>query len=214
MDPGVDLLCQLRRATWPRELQFQCRDRGSPDQLLRPGLSVPVSVSGGLGPVPVYRARSRRRSALRSAFGVLLRFPSEADIIVEIISVEPSLDIFASLAVLANVLGKKGERFGIAIRSSSFHVGGPSLDFPWSARCPGIGMNPFEDFTVAFSGVQLLCKSFEVDSEKPDEMLVTRRVEIVFAIFSGELRAAFVENARQQDKAAQADAHAAGGTLS
>jgi hypothetical protein len=145
---------------------------------------------------------------------LLLRFPAEADVVVEIISVEPGLDVFASLAVPANVLGKKGERFGIAIRSSSFHKGGPSLDFPWGARRLGIGMNPFEDFTVALSGVQLLCKSFEVEPEKPDEVLVAGRVEIVFAVFSGELCAAFVENARQQDKAAQADAHAAGRTLS
>jgi hypothetical protein len=68
MDPGVDLLCQLRRATWPWELRFQCRDRGSPDQLLRPGLSVPVSVSGGPWPRPLLSCSFS--SAFSVAFGV------------------------------------------------------------------------------------------------------------------------------------------------
>jgi hypothetical protein len=180
---------------------------------------VSVPVSGGPQPIPSIVQRSAF-GVWRSALGVWrltssqLRFPAEADVVVEIISVEPRFDVFASLALPPNVLGEKGERFGIAIRSSSLHVGGPCFDFPWGARRLGIGMNPFEDFTVALSGVQLLRKSFEVEPEKPDEVLVARRIKIVFAAFSGELRATFVENARQQDKAAQAGAHAAGRTLS
>jgi hypothetical protein len=50
-------------------------------------------------------------------------FTTEADEVVEIKGVEPRLDIFAGLAVLPNVFGEAGQSFGIAIRSSLFHLG-------------------------------------------------------------------------------------------
>jgi hypothetical protein len=58
-------------------------------------------------------------------------------------------------------------------------------------------VDPFKDFTVAFPGRQLLRKGFEIEPEESDEVLVGRRVVIVFAVFFGELCATFVENARQ-----------------
>jgi hypothetical protein len=124
-------------------------------------------------------------------------FPAEADVVVEIDGVEPRLDVFASLGVLPNVFGKKGQSFAITFRSPLFHVTGPGFDFPRGARRLGIGVDPFKDFTVAFPGRQLLRKGFEIEPEEPDEVLVGRRVVIVFAVFPGELCATFVENARQ-----------------
>jgi len=61
-------------------------------------------------------------------------FPAEADVVVEIDGVEPRLDVFASLGVLPNVFGKKGQSFAITFRSPLFHVTGPGFDFPRGAR--------------------------------------------------------------------------------
>src|SRR5204862_4580017 len=43
-----------------------------------------------------------------------LRFSSKTGIVVEFNGVEPRLDVFASLALLADVFGKQRERFGVA----------------------------------------------------------------------------------------------------
>jgi hypothetical protein len=51
-------------------------------------------------------------------------------------------------------------------------------------------------------------KGFEIGAEGPDEVLVGGGVVGVFAVFPDEGRAAFVENAGEEDKAAKACAHA------
>src|SRR6202011_4931953 len=89
------------------------------------------------------------------------RDASRADVVVEIDGVEPRLDVFASLGVLPNVFGKKGQSFAITFRSPLFHVTGPGFDFPRGARRLGIAVDPFKDFAVAFPGRQLLRKGFE-----------------------------------------------------
>lgn len=63
-----------------------------------------------------------------------------------------------------------------------------------------MGVDPFEDFAVGFSGSQLFQKGFEIEAEEPDEVLVGGGFVVVFAVFPGKGRAAFVENAGRRTK--------------
>jgi len=71
-----------------------------------------------------------------------------------------------------------------------------------------VGLDPLENFAVGFSGSQLGQKGFEIEAEEPHEVLVGRRVVVIFAVFPGEGGAAFVQNAGQEDEAAKAGTHA------
>src|SRR6266581_6820877 len=134
--------------------------------------------------------------------------------VVEFNGVEPCLDVFASLALLADVSGEQRERFGVAVWSAFFHVGGPGFDFPRRARDLGMRPDPFEDFPVAFSFSQFLQKSFGIETKKPDKVLVRAGIIFVFAIHPGERRPAFVEHSGKDDQAAQANMEAARWALS
>jgi hypothetical protein len=112
-------------------------------------------------------------------------FTADANEVVKIQGVEPRLDVFAGLAVLPNVFGEAGQSFGIAIRSPLFHMGRPGFDFPCRMRGLGVGVDPFENFAVGFSGSQLFGKGFEIEAEDPDEVLVGGGVVVVFAVFPG-----------------------------
>jgi hypothetical protein len=68
-----------------------------------------------------------------------------------------------------------------------------------------MGLNPSEDFPVALSSAKLFQKGFGIETEKPDKVLVSRRIVVVLAIFLDEDRPAFVEHSGQDDKAAEAD---------
>src|SRR6267378_5542200 len=138
-----------------------------------------------------------------------LRFSSKAGVVIEFNGVEPCLDVFASLAVLADVFGKPGESLSIAVGPPLFHVSGPGFDFPRRARDLGMRPHPFEDFPVTFSFSQFLQKSFGIETKKSDKVLVRAGIVFVFAIFLGERRPAFVEHAGQDDQTAQANMEAA-----
>jgi hypothetical protein len=83
------------------------------------------------------------------------RFSAKTDEIIKIKGVEPRLDIFAALGVLADILGKNGKSFGITVGTSLFHVGRPGFDFPRSTRGLGVGENPLKGFLIAYSLGQL-----------------------------------------------------------
>src|SRR5262249_12029078 len=74
-------------------------------------------------------------------------------------------------------------------------------------------LNPFQNFTVAFPGGDLLFQGFGVDPEVAKEALVQWAVVVILAILAVDGVAAFVEHARQRGVAAEADARAAGRTL-
>src|SRR5882672_2378265 len=139
---------------------------------------------------------------------------SETDVVVQFDGVKPCFDVLAGLAEFPDIFGKKLERFGVAVWSAFFHVGGPGFDFP--RRAPALGMrpHPFEDFPVAFSFSQFLQKSFGIETKKPDKVLVRAGIIFVFAIHPGEGRPAFVEHAGQDDQTAQANMEAARWALS
>jgi hypothetical protein len=68
-----------------------------------------------------------------------------------------------------------------------------------------MGLDPSEDFPVAFSFCQFLQESFGIEAEKPDQVLVRAGIVFVFAILPGERRPALVEHSGKDDQAAQAD---------
>src|SRR6266851_1840027 len=117
-----------------------------------------------------------------------LRFSSKAGVVIEFNSVEPCLDVFASLAVLADVFGKPGESLTIAVGTPPFHVSGPGFDLPRRSRDLGMSLDPFEDVPVTLSSAQLFQKGFGIETEKPDQVLVRAGIVFVFAIFPGERR--------------------------
>src|SRR5438034_2736971 len=137
------------------------------------------------------------------------RLSSEADVVIEFNSVEPCLDVFASLAVLPDIFGKPDESLTIAVGTSPFHVSGPGFDLPRRSRDLGMSLDPFEDLLVAFSFSQFLQESFGIEAEKPDQVLVRAGIVFVFAIFLGECRPAFVAHSGQDHKPAEADMEAA-----
>src|SRR6266404_744489 len=59
-----------------------------------------------------------------------LRFSSKAGVVIQFNGVEPCLDVFASLAVLADVFSKPGESLAITVGPPLFHVSGPGFDLP------------------------------------------------------------------------------------
>src|SRR6267143_168959 len=138
-----------------------------------------------------------------------LRFSSKAGVVIEFNGVEPCLDVFASLAELPDVFGKPGETLSIAVGPPPLHVSGPGFDLPRRARDLGMGLDPSEDFPVALSSGQLLQKGFGIETEKLDQVLVSRRIVVVLAIFLGEGCPAFVKHSGEDDEAAQADMKAA-----
>ena len=68
-----------------------------------------------------------------------------------------------------------------------------------------MGLDPSEDFPVALSSAKLFQKSVGIKTEKPDKVLVSRRIVVILPILLHEGRPALVKHARQDDKAAEAD---------
>ena len=74
-------------------------------------------------------------------------------------------------------------------------------------------LNPLQDFGVALAGRKLLLKRVGLHADEAEESLVHRAGVMVFAVFAGDRRAALIEHARQNDKAAEPHPRAAGRTL-
>ena len=89
----------------------------------------------------------------------------------------------------------------------------PGIDFmvgtlEWSA-----GLDPCEQGTVAKAFRDLGLQRFRIDAGEGEESLIKGTGIVVFTVFPGERGAALVEDARQDDKAAKANAGAARRTL-
>ena len=77
-----------------------------------------------------------------------------------------------------------------------------------------MGLNPSENFPVAFVGSQFLEQGIGIEAKKLHQVLVGWGIVDVFAILSGEGRPALVEHACQNHIVAQADAETPGRALS
>jgi hypothetical protein len=64
----------------------------------------------------------------------ILCISSVTDVVVEFQNLEPGLEIFPPLGEILKIIGKNGERFGIAVGCVSFHGRGKSLYFPMLPR--------------------------------------------------------------------------------
>src|ERR1017187_5487460 len=142
----------------------------------------------------------------RCFFMLNLRFSSKADIVIEFAEFEQGFDIFPGFGKPAQVFGKERKCFGVAVRSAFFHESRPGLDFPWSARGLGMGLNPFEHFPVTFAGCQFLQQGIGIEAKKLHQALVGGGIVFIFAILSGEGRPALVEHACQNHVVAQTNA--------
>ncbi len=79
---------------------------------------------------------------------------SEAYKIIEVQQIEPGQDVLASLSEFRQKVVKKLACLDV-IRSARVLVSGPGSDFPGLGLSPGIGVDPLEDFSVAFPRRQL-----------------------------------------------------------
>src|SRR5258708_7721414 len=83
------------------------------------------------------------------------RLATEADEVVKLKQVGPGLDVFAGLGELRYVIGEELQRLRVAVRAAAIHVIAPLLDFPRRAFVFRVGLNPFQDFAVAFAFLEL-----------------------------------------------------------
>jgi hypothetical protein len=135
-------------------------------------------------------------------------------VIVEIEQVGPRFDVFPSFRKFADGLGEKGDRFRVAVRSASLHKIAPLFDLPRRVFVYRSGIDPFEDFAIAFACGELFAQRGGVEAEVVEDVLIVRGVVIIFSVDAGDGRAAFVEHARQKRVAAEPAAPAAGWTKS
>src|SRR5204863_434353 len=131
--------------------------------------------------------RRRWSSALHSWF------PAKGDVVVKIDEIEPGLHVFAVLGELADVLGEILERLDVAARAAASDERAPGVDFPRSALRFRLGVDPFNDFAVAFAGGQLVFQGGEIEADEILEMLIERGVVGEFAVRAGDRGAAFIQ---------------------
>ncbi len=74
-------------------------------------------------------------------------------------------------------------------------------------------LDPREHLAIAFAGCQLLLESLRRDAGKPEPVIIGRVVVFEFTSSAGDFRAAFIEDAREDNVAAQSYARAARWTL-
>src|SRR5205823_1932739 len=90
--------------------------------------------------------------------------------------VEPGLYVFALLRKLANVFGRELQRLDIPARTPPVHKRAPLIDLPGGAFLLRIGVDPCEDFAIAFAGRELFTQGGEIEAEELLEMLIDWRV--------------------------------------
>ena len=83
------------------------------------------------------------------------------------------------------------------------------LDFPWAMFVRRVFLNPSQHLAVAFAGGEFGFKGFGRDPGKPEPVIITRVVVFEFAGGAGQFGPAFVEDAGEDDKAAEANPRAA-----
>src|SRR5258705_6409803 len=136
------------------------------------------------------------------------RLPSVAGVIVEIEEVEPGGDVFAfgrnGFVELVEII----PAFHVC-RAALFLGHGPREDLAHGRFVLRVGVDPVENGAVTLSGGELLFEGGWVHTDKTEEPLVERACIFVFADFSGDCRAAFVEEARQNHVTTKPHARAA-----
>src|SRR5438270_8045591 len=119
--------------------------------------------------------------------------------VIEIHEIEPGFDVFALLREFADIFGKKLQRLDIAARTAPVHETAPLIDFPGRVFMLRVGLDPFEDFAVAFAGGELLAQSREIEAQEVLEMLVDRSVIGELTIRPRNCGPPFIEQACESD---------------
>jgi len=101
------------------------------------------------------------------------------------------------------------ECLGIPIRPTLVVVGAPLLDFPGFALARRMFLHPRQQFTIAFAGCNLRLERLWINAGESKPMPVHRTVVYVFTGCAGDVGAALVEDAREDDIATETDARTA-----
>src|SRR5450432_3914518 len=100
---------------------------------------------------------------------ICLRLPTKGDVIVEVEIIEPGFHILPGLADIADALGEKLKRLGVAIRAAFVQPGAPVLDFPWGVFVRRVLFNPRNHFSIALSFFQLGSERFGSEAGEAKE---------------------------------------------
>src|SRR5215470_1800430 len=157
----------------------------------------PVMARLNLLPIPLKAAHSARHETFSSK-SYYSGFAAEADEVVKFEQVGPGLNVFAGLGEFGDGLGEELQRFRVAVRAAAIYVIAPLLDFPRCAFVFGVGLNPFQDFTIAPAFLQSGEKLIRVNPHEAEDALVQRAVEVVFAVLASDGCTSFIEHAREQ----------------
>ncbi len=133
--------------------------------------------------------------------------------VVEVEVIKPRFHVFPRFAAGADALGEKFQGFHVTVGASLVVVGAPMLDFPRRALQRRVFFDPREDFTVAFAGGNFRLQRLVRDAGEPKPMPIHRVIVFVFARRAGECGATLVEDASEEDVAAEPHARAARRTL-
>src|SRR5438034_4235757 len=79
------------------------------------------------------------------------RLAAEGAVIVQLKRVGPGANVFARLGELVQVAGKEFQRLGVAVRATTILIVAPLLNLPRRAFALRVGVDPIEDFPVAFA---------------------------------------------------------------
>lgn len=121
-----------------------------------------------------------------------LHLNAKADVIVEVLVIEPGLHILAGLAQATDAAGEKLQGFHIAIRATLVVEGAPVLIFPRLTFVRRVFLHPCQDFAVTLGFGEFSLQRLRRDAGKTEPVSVNRVVVFVFARGSGEFGRAFV----------------------
>src|SRR5205085_3264320 len=108
-----------------------------------------------------------------------------------------------------DVIGEKCERLGVAVRTAMFMKLAPLLDFPRRALVFRVGVDPFENFAIAFAGGELFAQRGDIKPKEIDDVLIEGRVVIELAVETGDVGAAFIDQPGKDGVTAETTARAA-----
>jgi hypothetical protein len=132
------------------------------------------------------------------------RLPAKRAIIIQVHQVEPGVNILAQWIELLHLIRKFNQCLGVTVRRAAQMKLAPRGDFPRLTLMFRVGLNPRQHVEITAAFREFCLQRFVVEADEVEKMPVHAAAAVtVFAEFAGERRAAFVEDARQQNVTAQ-----------
>src|SRR5262245_36089126 len=139
---------------------------------------------------------------------------AKRDMVVEVEVVKPGLHILAGFAQATDPSGKELQSFHVTIGAAFVVESSPVLDFPWLAFVRRVFLHPRQDVAVAFALGEFGFQRFGCNASESKPVAVHWVVVFVFAGNAGQVGPAFVDDAREENVAAETHAWAARRALS